>query len=272
MRSFGGLILLALPLLAAGTASGAARKNTKKLPPPGLPAQVAHLGAQLYALPLDESESLTGQIQKLVLEHMGHWIAAHPAGEASASGDGFPYDVRVRHELENVFSELRYPIVANVAAFAAPFGHRSLIGLGYELGWTDFNGVDVVAVYESGENPMRPLAVAHPVPATNLRFQVFDAPAAGAGQCWFLAYGTRQGKSNPRLSAVLYAFDGGALKPLWKRVDLFDGKISFRDNRVMINYLNEAEFQQAVATNAPVVRHEAAYHIGPQGMVLDYDH
>jgi len=260
-------------LFAAICAASSAAQEKKKLPPPptDLPGHVEYLAAQLYGVPLDESEPLTHEIEKLVLDHMGEWLTVHPP-DANGAGRGsqIPYDVRVRRELESVFGKLREPINAGAAAFTAPYQHDRLICLGYELGWSDYNAVSVTALYEGGDGPMRQVAVAHLVPATNLNYRLLDAPAAG--QLWFLVYGTRQGKSHPRLSAVLYAFDGKTLQPLWKKLDVFDGKISFPAHRIVINYLNEDEFKRAVTTGGAVTRHEAAYHPGPKGLEVEYDH
>lgn len=269
--SAGARIALLAALLGLSAAPAFARRKTKKAPPPDLADEVGALAAKLYALPLDEAEPLTSQIQTRVLNHMDQWLSAHPPRKSPGSGEEFAYGGRVRDEMDNVFAKLRYPVEADPAAFAAPFGQHTLIGVGYELGWTDFNGVSVLALYETGEEPMRPHAVTTLVPATSLHYRVFAPPPSAAGQFWFLVYGTRQGKSNPRLSAVLYAFDGKALQPLWKRTDLFDGRISFPGDRVVISYLNENEFKEAVNTNSPVTRHEAAYHVGPHGFEVEYD-
>jgi hypothetical protein len=264
------LLLSALVLALVVARPVEARKRKPQRPRVDLPTQLENIAAQLYGKPLDESEPLTAQFEKLVLDDMSQWLVAHPAGEAT--GAGYPYDVRVRHQLEDIFAKVRYPEVANAATFADSLGEHRLVGLGYQLAWSDFNAVTVVALYESGESPMRPLAITHLIPSTNVHFRPFDPPPGATGQFWFLAYGTRMGKSNPRLSAELFSLDGATLRTLWKRADMFDGKISFPGNRVVISYLNEDEFKKAVNTNSPVTRHEAAYHVGPKGFEVVYDH
>jgi hypothetical protein len=171
----------------------------------------------------------------------------------------------VRRELEGIFSQLHYPFDARCAALDKPLGGGELVGLGYSLGWDRFNRASVIALFHLNGGTARQVAVSHFTPYVDLHFRVFDPPAAAAGQLWFLAYGTRLGKSHPRLSAVLYAYDGKTLGSLWQKTDLFDGRISFAGDRVTINYLNEDELTQALAARKTVVRHEAVYHVAASG-------
>lgn len=255
-------------------AAVAAHARHKKPPPPsGVPVQVQHLAEQLWGVPLDESQPLTSQIEKLVLDHMNQWLAANPPNADSAAKRGtMPYDVRVRRELDSLFAGLRGPLYASTDTFEAPFGQGRLLGAGYTLGWSDFDRVNVLALYQVEATAVQPVAVTRFVPDVDLHYHFLEAPAAAAGQFWFMLYGTRLGKSHPRLSAELYSFDGKSLKSLWKIEDAYDGSITFPADRVVLSYLKEDEITQAIASNGRVIRHEAAYRVGPGGLDLDYDH
>lgn len=265
---------LAIVLLATvgGSSAQVAPEKRIKLPPPpaDLPGHVNYLARQLYGVALDDSEPLTSQIEKLVLDHMGPWLSAHPPGSESAVGSrGFPYDVQVRRELEHVFGELQYPFDARCAAFEKPFGTGALIGVGYSLGWDQFNRASVVALFQINGGTAQRVAATHFAPYVDLQFQLFNPPPSAADQVWFMAYGTRLGKSHPRLSAVLYAYDGKTLQSLWQKTDLYDGRISFAGDRVTISCLNEDEFTQAVATRTPAVWHETVYRVGAKGFDVE---
>jgi hypothetical protein len=248
-----------------------AQKKRKPLPPPpaDLAGHVNYLARQLYGIPLDESAPLTSQIEKLVLQHMDEWIAAHPppAGEVG----GVPYDVKVRREIEAAFAELRYPIYATAAVFDRPYGQTRLIGAGYTLGWSDNDRANVVVLYEASGPIVRQVALTHFVPNADLHYAFIDPPGADAGQFWFVVYGTRLGKSHRRLSAVLYAFDGKDLKSLWQILDAFDGRISFAGDQVKLDYMREDEFVRAVTRRTTPPRREAAYRVTPAGLELEYD-
>ena len=273
--------------LAAVSAAQVAPEKRLKLPPPpaDLPGRINYLARQLSGVALDDSGPLTSQIEKLVLDHMRSWLSSHPpafqseASPASQCCDAgsslkaqqIPYDVQVRSELERIFGQLHYPLDARCAAFATPFRTGQLIGLGYSLGWTEFNRASVVALFQISGKTAQQVAVTHFVPYVDVQFRLFNPPASAADRIWFLAYGTRLGKSHPRLSAVLYGFDGTSLQNLWEKTDIYDGQISFTGDRVTIGYLNEDEFTQAVAAHTPAVRHTAAYHLGPKGFEVDYE-
>ena len=264
-------MLAALSVLAL-LAPSLAGARKKKGPPPTLADQVTSLAKQLYGVPFDESQPLTDQIQKLVLDHMGDWLAAHPPSPQSLQPAADPpYDVQVRRELESVFASLHYPIYALAAAFVRPWGKGELLGVGYTLGWSDYDRANVVALFEASGAGVEPSAITHFVPDTDLHYAFFAAPPAAAGQFWFLVYGTRLGKSHPRLSAVLYGFDGKALNALWQTRDAYDGQISVAGERVVINYMKESEFVAAVTNHTEAPRHEAAYHLSLNGLELDYD-
>lgn len=264
-----GLILLIIALLAAGPAALAKKKKQQ---PADLPTRVASIAQLLWGMPLDESQPLTSQVETLVLDHMNQWFTSHPPEGQPSPGSG-PYAVEVRREIESLFADLHSPLYANVNTFERPFGDGRLLAAGYTLGWSDFDRANVIALYEIHGATVQQAALTHFLPDVDIRFHLFDPPPAAAGQFWFLAYGNRLGKSSPRLSAELYAFDGKALKSLWKIQDVYDGRFSFSPTggRVVMSYLKEDELTQAIASNQQVMRHEAAYHVAPDGLDQEYD-
>ncbi|HXJ91731.1 MAG TPA: hypothetical protein VMT20_02480 [Terriglobia bacterium] len=253
------------------SASGAPKK--KKAPPPDdLPTQVSKLAYQLWGVPLDESGPLTSHIEKLVLDHMTQWINAHPpdAGSAGEAGNA-PYNEKLRHEVESVFANVRNPNYATASTFLQSLAGKPVVGVGYTLGWSQFDRANVIAVFEASDTGYRKVAVDHFMPDVDLSFHFLQPPAGISDQLWFVAYGTRLGKSSPRLSAVVYSFDGKTLQSLWHTTDVYDGRISFQGGRVMINYLKEDELKQAILNHTPSVRHEAAYQVTPKGLEVEYD-
>lgn len=251
--------------------AGAVFAKKKKQQLPDLPARVASIAQQLWGVPLDESQPLTSQVEKLVLDHMNQWFTSHPPG-AQSSG-GAPYPVEFRREIEDLFGDLHYPLYANVNTFEKPFGDGQLLAAGYTLGWSDFDRANVIALYSIHGAAVQQVALTHFLPDVDIRFHVFDPPPSAAGQFWFLAYGNRLGKSSPRLSAELYALDGTTLKSLWKIQDVYDGRLAFSPTggRVVMSYLKEDELTQAIDTNQQVARHEAAYRLAPDGLDQEYD-
>jgi len=262
----------AVLLIWAVAASGLPKKPKKAPPPDDLPTQVSKLAYQLWGVPLDESEPLTSQIQKLVLEHMTQWIKAHPPDVDSARKAGdTPYNENLRHEVESVFAKVRNPNSATASTFLQSLGGKPVVGVGYTLGWSEFDRANVVAIFEANEGGYQQVAISHFVPDVDLNFQFLQPPAGVSDQLWFLAYGTRLGKSSPRLSAVLYAYDGKTLQTLWRTTDVYSGRISFAGGRVIISYLKEDELKQAILSHTPAVRHEAAYQVTPKGLEVEYD-
>jgi hypothetical protein len=265
------LLAVAAMVLASAAAVSAAPKKSKKAPPPDdLPTQISKIARQLWGVSLDESEPLTSQVQKLVLDHTSQWINAHPPGDTAGDAGG-SYNLKLRYELESLFSDLRPPIYASVATFDQVLASKPVLGVGYTLGWSDFDRANVLAIFEPSDGGYEQITVSHFLPDVDLNYQFMEPPAGDSGQLWFVAYGTRMGKSNPRLSAILYSFDGKTLQPLWRTTDVYDGRISFEGNHVMISYLREDEFTQAIVDRTPAVRHEAAYQVTPKGLQVQYD-
>ncbi len=256
------VVWAALGLAFASFAAGGKKRRTPP-EPPDLPARVNQLVLELYGVPLDESAPIATQIQQLVLGDLIAWLRQHPPSGESAD---VPYEVQVRREMESAFSKLHAPFVAEPAAFARPWKGGTLIGAAYMLGWSDQDRTNVVALYQARAGDVRLAAVTSFVPGAEVHFAFPAAP--GAASFDFLVYGTRLGKSHPRLSAVLYAFDGQTLAPTWKSIDNYDGTLSVEGDRIVIRYLQEQEFIQATEAGGMPPRYEAVYRVTPQGVDL----
>jgi hypothetical protein len=247
-----------LGVLIAALGAGPAEAKKKALPPASadLAGRVSELAWKLRGVHIDDSAPITDQIQKLVIDHLEEWLA-----NRNATG------VEVRRELEAVFFKLRYPTYGQPACFAEPWKGGTLIGAGYTLGWTNFSRVNVVALFEHRQGKSRLAALTHFVPFTDLHYEFL--PARGTDAFWFFVYGTRPGKSQLRLSAILYAFDGQTLKSLWETRDFLDGKMDVGAEKVTIRYLKEDEYVRELAHGRKPPRHQATYTITPQGLELE---
>jgi hypothetical protein len=260
LRRIWTLVVLMALIGALGAGPAEAKQKPKAPPPPpaNLPGRVSDLAWQLRGVHIDDSAPITDQIQKLVIDHLQEWLA-----NRSATG------VEVRRELEAVFSKLRYPTYGQPACFAEPWKGGTLIGAGYTLGWTNFSRVNVVTLFEHRQGKSRLAALTQFVPFTDLQYEFL--PARGTDDFWFFIYGTRPGKSQPRLSAILYAFDGQTLKSLWETHDLLDGKMDVGAEKVTIRYLKEDEYVREMAHGRKPPRHQAIHRITPQGLELESD-
>jgi hypothetical protein len=256
-------VSLLITLMALGAGVVHAKKKKAAPPPTDLPHKINNLATQLKGLALDESGPTTGAIEKLMLDHMQEWLTARDPKAA-------PSDVPVRRELEAAFDLLHYPVYAWPRAFVRPWKGTLLTWIGYTLGWTDYERVNVVAVYETADGQTRLAAVTHFVPRTDLHYEFL--PAAPSGDLRFIVWGTRLGRSQPRLTAILYDFDGQSLKPLWQDLDAYDGKIDVSPQTVVIRYLREDEYVRAVQHGDKPARYEALYQITAQGLQLVHDH
>ena len=254
-----GLAAAVAVVFAAGAAMAQEKKTNDPPPPSDLAEYVSNQAWKLRGEHLDESGEITGDIQKRVLDHLQEWIA-----------DRNVSSVEVRRELEAAFSKLRYPTFAWPKCFAESWKGGVVIGAGYTLGWTRNNRVNVLAIFERRDEKTRLVTVTSFVPYTDLNYEFI--PARESDDFWFLVYGTRPGKSHPRLSAVLYDYDGESLKSLWETGDVYDGKMEAGEEKVTIRYLRENEFIQETSQGRNPPRHEAVYKITPQGLELERDH
>ena len=252
-------LMLMAGTLGLGVAEAQRKKKAPPPPPPDLPGHVAYLAWQLRGVHIDDSAQITGEIQKLVLDHLQEWLPAAPDRASS---------VAVRRELEAVFDKLRYPTTSQPACFAEPWKGGLLIGAGYSLGWTRFNRVNVVALFEQRDGQTRLAAVTNFAPFVDLHYEFI--PTHG-DDFRFFVWGTRPGKSQPRLSASLYSYDGQNLKSLWETRDVYDGKMDVGEDKVTIRYLKEEEYVREQAHNRKPPRHQATYKITPQGLEIETD-
>jgi hypothetical protein len=252
-------LLVLVMLVGAGVAQAKKKPRTPTGPPADLPGHVNYLARQLLGVPLDESDPITGQIQGLVVDHFQEWLA-------NQALKGEVRDVPVRREVESIFTQLHYPLYAWPAVFARPWKGLTLVAVGYTLGWSDYDRVNVIALFELQKGQPHLAALAHFSPHNDLHYEFMAGPPSG--DFWFVAYGTRLGKSQRRLTAVLYAFDGQNLKSLWEIHDAYDGRIDVGRNWVTLRYLREDEYIRATTERHTPPRYEAVYMATPQGLEL----
>jgi hypothetical protein len=251
------MVSLITLVLGAGLAQG--KKKAPPPPPPAFPAHINDLAKQLPGVMLEDAGPITSQIQKSVVDHMSEWMANRT-----------PTDVEVRRELESVFSLLHYPLEGLPAAFAQPWKGRIVIGAGYTLGWTDFDRQNVVAIFTSSAGKSHLVTVTNFIPRVDLHYEML--PQLAWDDLRFFVYGNRLGKSQERLSVVLYSFDGQNLKQLWERQDIYDGEIDVLKDKVTIRYLKEDEYVQAVQRKRHPPRHLATYQLTATGIQFLDEH
>jgi len=247
------LLLLAAALSFLVSVVAESKKKTPPPPPADLPGHVNYLAQQLQGVMLDDSAPITDEIQKLVLDYLQEWMA-----------DRTPSDVEVRRQLEMAFSELHYPLFGGPAAFAQPWKGQVVIGAGYTLGWSDYDRLNVVAIFSSRLGHSRLATVTNFVPRTDLHYAFPQEPEGDALR--FFIYGFRTGKSQPRLTAIFYSFDGQNLKSLWEAHDVYDGKMDVEKDKVVIRYLREEEYTREQAHRRKPPRHQTIYTITPGGL------
>lgn len=251
------LAVLPLAMALSFSISAIAQDEQQAPPPPpaDLPGQVNSLAQQLYGVMLEDATPITDQIQKLVLAQLQEWMM-----------DRSPTDVEVRRDVDMAFSTLHYPLVGQAAAFARPWKDQVVIGGGYTLGWTNIDRTSVLAIFSNQEGHSHLVTLTDFIPRTDLHYAF---PAEQTGDAFrFFVYGFRLGKSQPSLSVVFYSFDGKNLKSLWETRDLYDGKISFGKDRVVIRFLNEAEYVAEAAHRRRPPRHQNVYTITPTGLEI----
>jgi len=136
---------------------------------------------------------------------------------------------------------------------------------GYTLGWSDFDRLNIFGVFDNRDGKSRLAAVTSFTPRTDMTFEVI--PSQIAEEFWFFAYGNRLGKSQLRLNAALYAFNGQGVKLLWETRDVYDGKMRIDRDKVTIRFLKEEEYARELAHRRKPPRYEATYLITPGGLV-----
>lgn len=249
------VLLIAITVAVFAGFAAARKKPKRETPAEILAGRVNNLIRRLYGLHLDQSAELTGRIQKLVVGHLDEWIA----GRA-------PNFVAVREELESMFSQVRYPLSADVAVFQAPWHGDRLIFAGYTIGWSEVDQVSTVVVYESHGGHTRRMALTEFLPRTDVHYD--PVPPDANGDFRIIVWGNRKGLDHLRLSAVLYSFDGKSLKPLWKEENYYDGRLQVSGDDVVIKYLNQNEYVRAMQQKTLPPRHEAIYTLTEKGLQL----
>ena len=244
---------LAIALSAPLCAMAQDEKQAPPPPPEDLPGHVNYLAQQLYGVMLEDATPITDQIQKLVLAQIEQWMM-----------DRTPTDVEVRRDVDMAFSELHYPLSGQAAAFARPWKNHVVIGAGYTLGWTNIDRTSALAIFSNQQGHSHLVTVTSFVPRYDLHYAFPQEPEGDAFR--FFVYGFRLGKSQPRLSVAFYAFDGKNLKSLWEVHDLYDGKVYFDKDRVVIRFLNEQEYIEEAAHGRNPPRHQTVYTITPTGL------
>jgi hypothetical protein len=250
------VLIMAAPLLFPGLA---AAKKKPTPPPTGLPVQVFNLAKQLGGVAVEDAGPITSQIQKLVIGHMTEWMANRT-----------PTDVEARRELENVFSLFHYPLDGLPATFQQIWKGQVILGVGYTLSWSAYDRQNVIAIYSSSGGKTQSVTVTNFVPHTDLHY--VNLPQFSWDDMRFLVWGTRVGKSQDRISIVLYSFDGKNLKSLWQSQDIYDGRMDVAKDKVIIRYLKEDEYVHAVERGGHPPRHQATYQLTATGMQLVDEH
>ena len=250
-----GLAVLPLAMALSFSISALAQGEQQAPPPPpaDLPGHVNYLAQKLYGVMLEDATPITDQIQKLVLAQLQEWMM-----------DRSPTDVEVRRDVDMAFSELHYPLFGQAAAFARPWKDQVVIGAGYTLGWTNIDRTNLLAIFSNQQGHSHLVTVTDFIPRTDLHYAFPKEQADDAFR--FFVYGFRLGKSQPRLSVVYYSFDGKNLKSLWEARDLYDGKISFEKDRLVIRFLKEEEYVAEAAHGRTPPRHQNVYAITPTGL------
>ncbi|MGH9343808.1 MAG: hypothetical protein ACRD19_08615 [Terriglobia bacterium] len=246
------------PFVAAG------RKGRKSSATQDVPDQVNNLMRQLYGVQLVDAGKIPAQAQNLVLSALTRWMAG---GGLQTESENYAVDVRVRMQLEEYFSKLHYPLFGAPVVFAKPWNGGDLIGAGFTLGWSDFDRVNTFALYETKDGTTRQVAAGSFFPGPDMHYALLPPSPSGAFR--FLVYGDRLGKSQPRLSVALYAFDGQKLDNLWQQQDLYAGKINVTSETITLRYLIESEYVQAVQQGQWPDWHEDVYRVTPDGVALE---
>ena len=164
MRFLVSLVVLGV-MMGPGAAAAAAKKRQPVAPPVSdLPNYLSYLAWQLRGRHMDESGEITGEIQKRVLDHMQEWLTADPARAES---------VTARRELERVFFNLKYPTEAKPSCFEESWKGSVILGVGYTLYWTNYNRLNVLAIFVKNSGQLRLATVTSFIPRGSRSFLEF---------------------------------------------------------------------------------------------------
>ena len=202
-------------------------------------------------------------IQELVFRYVEDSLAGKMDSSASSP-------VELRRDLEaSVFGELTWPYEALVRTFAHPWKDGRLLGVGYSLRWTDQNRFNAVGLFLLREGKISRVASANFVLGTDLSFEILSP--RNPDELLLLVSGIKLGKSHPRLSLMLYSFEGDELKPLWERQDIYEGKFRVEQQNLRITYLKEEEFIRETRYGRLPPRYEAVFSPKGSGFSLESD-
>jgi hypothetical protein len=90
-------------------------------------------------------------------------------------------------------------------------------------------------------------------------FSVAQLNAGLPGEVWFLAWGVPFGSSHAMAHVRLYAFDGFAVRTIWKRDDLAGGKITTTPDSVTLEYIDFPDV---------AIEHHEVLQVTPNGLAL----
>ena len=91
-------------------------------------------------------------------------------------------------------------------------------------------------------------------------FYVSQIDSGVPGEAWFLAWGMTIGNPGTPVNVRLYAFDGNAVRTVWKRDDLIRGNVSVSKNSVTLDY--DREYKSSDPDN----RVHETLHVSPSGL------
>ncbi len=89
-------------------------------------------------------------------------------------------------------------------------------------------------------------------------FSVAQLNSGVPGEVWFLAWGGGFGSSSASIKLRLYAFDGAAVRTVWKRNSVNAGKVSSTSDTVTLDYLDSEDMS--------IEKHEV-FHVTPNGLL-----
>ncbi len=209
---------------------------------------------------LEDSRKMNLHIRELVFRHVEQYINRQEAASVSP--------VEVRREVERLFDGVRWPVNVIVKTFLKPWKQERLLGVGYSLGWSEQNRYNALAIYSLEEGKMREVSVLEFVPGPDLQPFGF-VPTQNPDEWLLLVHGFRKGKSHPRLSAALFAFDGKQFRSVWEKRHVYDGKIKVENGNLVISFYQEEELIREALYRRLPPRYRAVYRRQDSTYVLD---